>query len=225
MDTALTISVGRVHAPVTQAAQWLRRYTDEVQTRLSAKPFAFPAYDRFHTGTQPGELNDGDLLAPVLLNVGIGIRSFYGLQTVRSRLEAALGDERLDTPLVAAPDDLIERRVSEIYRILDDPKSRPYGVSGTKLSKIVHRKRPAFLVLHDRWVRACYVGNGAPVPNVEKQSWADYMVILTKAIRADLITGATTIAALREEIPSVGELSDVRVLDILAWNAGQRLRP
>lgn len=223
MGTKETISVGRARVSEADAVQWLTAYTDEAKSRASKKPYAFPAYDRFESGSATSHLNDGDLLAPVLLNVGISIRSFYGLQAVRGQLETALQDSRLDTPLAAAPPELVEQAVSSIYGILDDPKARPIGIWGTKLSKVVHRKRPAFLVLHDKWVRACYVGKGAPVPLAKKRSWADYMVLVTLAIQADLQAAEAGLKDLREQVPSIGELSDVRVLDILAWKAGQKL--
>ena len=58
---------------------------------MSERPYAFPAYDCYDGGTaEPDRLTDGDLLAPGLLNVPVKIRSFYGLQRVRGRLEEAL---------------------------------------------------------------------------------------------------------------------------------------
>src|SRR4051812_11114449 len=53
-------------------------------------PYSFPAYDEMVTGSEPGDLNDGDLLAPTLLNVRVSVRAFYGLQQHRSKWELDL---------------------------------------------------------------------------------------------------------------------------------------
>ncbi len=54
-----------------------------------------------------------------------------------------------------------------VYAVLNPPYIRPFGIRATILSKIVHRKRPAFPVLHDTWITTCYQGvPDAPVPAV-----------------------------------------------------------
>ena len=75
-----------------------------------------------------------------------------------------------------------------LYDVLDDPTTRPWGVGGTTLSKVLHRKRPHSVVLHDRWVHACYVGDGAPIPRAPDRTWADYMVLITNAVRGDIVS-------------------------------------
>jgi len=57
-----------------------------------------------------------------------------------------------------------------LYAVLDGLAAKPWGVEGTTLSKVLHRKRPQSLVLHDRWVRACYVGGDGPVPRAQERS-------------------------------------------------------
>ncbi len=56
----------------------------------SASPYAYPAYDTYDSGSGPFELNDGDLLAPALLNAAPTVRAFYSLQRVRPQLIEAL---------------------------------------------------------------------------------------------------------------------------------------
>src|SRR4051812_25806072 len=66
------------------------------------KPFAYPAYDRMTTGSDPNELNDGDLLAPLLLNAGPTIAAVYSLHAVRPVLEAGLAAITQELTLQAA---------------------------------------------------------------------------------------------------------------------------
>jgi hypothetical protein len=87
---------------------------------------------------------------------------------------------------------------------------------------MLHRKRPNSLALHDRWVQACYVGEGAPVPRAETRSWAEYMTLVSQAMAADLRQQPEQFSTLRTVSKAEPPLADLRVLDILAWNEGQR---
>jgi hypothetical protein len=137
-------------------------YTDAERniTAATAAPFAYPAYDNYNVGhNDPTVLSDADLLAPQLLNVKVTLRSYYGLQAIRDELEDALADPNLVTPLEDLDEETACDLASRLYAVLDGP-SKPWGVEGTTLSKVLHRKRPASIALHDRWVRACYLGTG-----------------------------------------------------------------
>ncbi len=211
------VRVGGVSISMRLATAWIHQYTDPRHIG-SAAPYAFPAYDRYQAvEREPLGLSDADLLAPVLLNVTPSIRAFYALQRVRPRLEAALAHPLLAQPLAGLSEGEIGEVVRPFYSVLDDPTERPWGVGGTTLSKILHRKRPEHLVLHDQWVRACYVGEGRPVPAAWRRTWSDYMTLVTTAIWQDLRTQASIFDQLSREVR--GELSHVRLLDILAWRS------
>lgn len=215
------VRIGRVVVPFDTATKWIRDYTDEASNLDSEHPYAFPAYDQYDGGTtDPAVLTDGDLLSPMLLNVQVKLRAFYGLQRARSRLQEALSDPLLETPLAEIIDDRrLRSAVRGLYGPLDESESKPWGVGATTLSKVLHRKRPHSVVLHDRWVRACYVGDEAPVPRAKNRSWADYMVLITEAIRHDIATQHESFTALAEEARTPRSVSHVRILDILAWSS------
>ena len=164
-------------------------------------------------------LTDADLLAPTLLNVPVKIRTFYGLQRVRPELEAALRHPNLGRPLAEIDDRAsVQAMVEPLYSVLDGD-SPPVGALGTTLSKILHRKRPQSLVLHDQWVRACYVGDDAPVPTARTRNWAEYMALVTYAIGEDIRAQPDQFGELDAAASNPGELSAVRLLDILAWKS------
>jgi hypothetical protein len=218
------LRVGGLTVPYDEASAWVTAYLDAPENRRSKKPYAYPAYDLYNSDeVHPDRITDADLLAPALLNVTVSIRAFYGLQAIRDDLEQALPP--VDTPaLEEVSVSQVSELVKPVYAILDDPTKRPHKVLATTLSKIVHRKRPAFLVLHDTWVKTCYLRvPGAPVPVVDERSWSDYMAAISIAIRDDLCTQQDTWTALgnaanRDDNPPV---SLVRLLDIVAWHAGQ----
>jgi hypothetical protein len=214
------LRIGGLRVPIRKAEAWVAAYTT---ADLNPKtPYAYPAYDRYQGGSgRPDVLDDADLLAPVLLNVAISIRSFYALQLCRPELQKALSREELATPLAHLADDQIADLVGEAFAILDRPDALP-GVGATKLSKVLHRKRPAAIPLHDRWVRACYVADGFPVLRAKHRTYRTYMTLLAQAMRRDLLEQPGQFAALRSASGAEPALTDLRLLDIVAWHAGQR---
>lgn len=217
------IRVGGTLIPVCMAGDWLSSYTDSAR-HTSKSPSAHPAYDHLDTGSAPDELNGGDLLAPTLLNAAPSVSAFCRLQAMSTRLEVALSRCPAD-PLASVAEDTIREVVGNLYAVLDeDHKTHPaHGVGGTTLSKVLHRKRPTFLCLNDQFVWSCYVENG-PIPRVRSRSWSEYMVELALAMRKDLIQQSEEMKALRDHVMGEG-LSDLRILDILAWTSQGRSRP
>jgi hypothetical protein len=131
-----------------------------------------------------------------------------------------LANSDLNLPLAEIDDpERISAMVKPLYDILDDPLHKPSNVNATTLSKILHRKRPQSVVLHDRWVNACYVDAGGPVMPSNDRSWADYMCAITAAIGNDIRRQPAVFEALDEATGSPGVLSSVRLLDIVAWTS------
>lgn len=184
--------------------------------RFAKSPYAYPAYDDYCKHNAPDELTDADLLAPVLLNVQVKIRSFYDLQKARGRLQDGLKKIPRFVDLVDIEKREIEEMVSSLYKVLDCPDTKPWGVSVTTLSKILHRKRPESLVLHDKWVEKCYLGgNHGQFQAVKGRRKVDYMVALSLAIARDIKDQRELFDALAGSASC--DLTHVRILDILAW--------
>jgi len=183
------VMIGKFEVSMERAVGWIASYTDADLNKTSVRPYAFPAYDQNNSvANQATVLVDADFLAPGLLNVPVKIRSFYALQRIRSELEAGLESPELAQPLAELGDARIGVLVGRLYSVLDDPEMKPVGVNATTLSKVLHRKRPASLALHDKWVRACYVGTdrAAQVPRAKHRSWAEYMTLVSRAMANDL---------------------------------------
>lgn len=212
------VRVGRLTVPLQRAKHWVAQYTDW-KNAPARNPYAYPAYDTYERErNDPHHLADADLLAPGLLNVPVKIRSFYDLRLIRPQLEAALANDDLGYALADIEDPLrVEAMVKPLYAVLDAREGKPWNVNATTLSKVLHRKRPQSLVLHDKWVRACYVGADGPVKSVKNRPWADYMVAITLAIGDDIRTQQEAFKILDDAMSEPGDLSHVRLLDILAW--------
>lgn len=214
------IRIGGRSASMTEAEGWISAYFTQANEHLD-KPYAHPAYDDYDSGSGPFELNDGDLLAPALLNAAPTVRAFYSLQRVRLRLTEALAEIPVDACLQdAVSAGTLPGLLGDLVAVLDEPE-RPRGVRLTTLLKVLHRKRPTFVPLYDQFVGACYVGVGEafPVPRVKRRSWRDYAVAVGTAMSDDLSTQEQAFARLHELAPQV---STLRLLDVLAWKLGRR---
>lgn len=182
--------------------------------------YGYPAYDAFEAGAGPDKLSDGDFLAPALLNVTVRIPAFYSLVAARDRLEAWLGRVPNDARLVdAGPEEL--ELLGELFTVLDDGLP---GVGGTTLAKIMHRKRPAFVPLHYRYIWWCYVGaDASPIPRVRDRTWAEYMQLPGAAMKHDVELEAAWLTQIAELAAGPVPITTLRALDIVAWRAAQKL--
>ncbi len=87
---------------------------------------------------------------------------------------------------------------------------------------MLHRKRPESIPLHDRWVWSCYVGEvGHPVPRAKRRTWREYMTLVAQEMARDLREQPDQFAVLQASSKATPPLSDLRILDIVAWNAGR----
>jgi hypothetical protein len=223
------VRVGGLVATGAEAQKWVCDYFNRASNETGASPFAYPAYDELSTDSGPSELTDGDLLAPTLLNAAPSIAGFYWLRSVRSELESALSaipvDLTLQEAVAVGSHTLL---LAGVIGVLDDDRRR--GVRLTTLTKVLHRKRPLFVPLYDQYVRACYVGSSDSHRLQPNRGHTDreFVAILAEAIATDLdaqaatwehLKGLAQNAASSRQVPSP-EVSQLRVLDVVAWNRG-----
>jgi len=193
---------------------------DSARSYLSRRDrFGYPAYDSFGSEGGPWRISDADFVAPVLLNAEMNSRTFYALEAIRPHLERWLVDIPLDARLVeAGPAELT--RLGDLFCVLDSDDV-PGDARGSILAKVMHRKRPAFIPLYDRFVDFCYRGaEGAPISKSRKRSWQEFLPMLGQAIINDLTNGKDffdEVASLAKAPP----ITSLRALDIVAWHAGR----
>lgn len=209
------VRVGGREVEAAVAREWVRAYLNGGRGQ-----FGYPSYDGYRTNGDPNRLCDGDLLAPVLLNVQVKISSFADLCACRDQIETALQVVPLGIDLVDA-DESVLSRVGALFGVLDS-ESRPRNVLGTTLAKVVHRKRPDLVPLYDEQVRRSYQGGElAPLPAVPGRTWVEFMALLTGSIKDDLNRELDFWDELTTLRPADGpRVSRLRALDIVAWRLG-----
>lgn len=220
MKMSNVIRVGGREVESAVAREWVRAYLNGARGQ-----FGYPSYDGYRTNAEPHRLCDGDLLAPVLLNVQVKISSFADLCSCRDDLEAALRAVPVDVDLVDA-DEAVLCSIGELFAVLDS-EVRPRNVLGTTLAKVVHRKRPNLVPLYDEKVRRTYqVGDQAPLPAVSGRTWAEFMALLAGSIQEDLNRALEFWDEVTTLRPEGGpHVSQLRALDIVAWRLGVETGP
>lgn len=212
-DAAKALRIGGVEIDHGLALESARSY-------LSRRDrFGYPAYDSFGSEGGPWQISDADFVAPVLLNAEMNSRTFYALEGIRPHLERWLVDIPLDARLVEAGPAELER-LGELFSVLDSD-DLAVNARGSILAKVMHRKRPAFIPLYDRFVDYCYRGSeNAPISKDRKRTWREFLPMLGQAIITDLTTGREFF----EEVAGLAKapvITTLRALDIVAWHAGR----
>ena len=103
------------------------------------------------------------------------------------------------------------------------PRGLPGGVSGAKISKVLHLKRPALFPILDSHLLKTYRRSARQA--ARRHPERGYRCMYWAAIRDDLRRNRTAIAELkaacqddpRDQVRRLSRLTDLRVLDILTW--------
>jgi hypothetical protein len=128
-----------------------------------------------------------------------------------------VGGERIEFKRAVA---FAARYLARLCGILDDYKANP--VSLTKLSKILHRKRPELIPLYDENIRVCYTRIGM-IPHAKDRSWEDFSKLLLPAIQHDLVRQMDKWREIAALAPNPA-ISPLRALDIIRWHLGGQSR-
>ncbi|RNL51870.1 hypothetical protein D7003_14815 [Arthrobacter oryzae] len=212
------ITVGGFTVPVDKARRMVWEYVSEYGN------WSYPAYDGYLRDAPTTDVRQQDLLAAALLNAGQQpIPTYYGLLKLLPEINRRLADPRLKGTLKEAEDDTLEA-IAELYGILDEHPQ--HQVQLTKLSKVLHRKRPELLPLYDENIRRCYFefGDHVRVEPVKRRKDKDRMLVWLPEVRKDLRIGVqewNALAALAVEPP----ISPLRALDILGWRLVDEATP
>lgn len=178
--------------------------------------WAYPAYDAYpgHPGTDVGR---ADLLAVALPNAHQRpVESYYGLESLMPLINERLADPAL-TGTLADADDAALDAIARLFGVLDE--KRPKHVSLTKLSKVLHRKRPELIPLYDRNIWRCYAEDGL-IPRDRSRSWYNYSRLLLDAMKRDLTDQMVHWQEIADLATQV-KITPLRAMDIVGWHVGR----
>lgn len=214
------LTVGGIEVDFSKAEKWVSRYVQR-----NSGIWSYPAYDSY-PGSPSADVAEPDLLATSLLNAHQKpITSYYTLTKLLPEINGRLAKldaknyETLSNGNEATPKD-----VALLFGVLDSGKTPQVGM--TKLSKVLHRKRPQLIPLYDKNIKRVYFIAGAK-PRLSFQAvrnWEGYATALIGAVQHDLhdqIDKWNSLAALASE----PYITPLRALDIVAWGLGEVRNP
>jgi hypothetical protein len=188
--------------------------------------WSYPVYDSYAGSGKPDTVELQDTLAVALLNAGQNpVTTQYTFVDLLEDINTRLGDKRLSGSLAEASDSTLEA-IAELFGVLDRTDPTP-GVRLTKLSKVLHLKRPDLIPLYDNNIWRCYAKLGNPrVEPVKGRSWKDFALAWLPAVRQDLRDGLQHWQGMASLAPEDGPVpTPLRVLDMVAWRHVEKVAP
>lgn len=188
--------------------------------------WSYPVYDSYGGSGDPGSVSLQDTLAVALLNAGQNpVTTQYTFLGLLEEINEKLADPRLTGSLADASDSTLEA-IAGLFGVLDRKDPTP-GVRLTKLSKVLHLKRPDLIPLYDNNIWRCYAKLGNPrVKPMRGRSWEDFALAWLPEVQQDLRDGLQHwqgMAALAPEGSPVP--TPLRVLDMVAWRHVEKVAP
>lgn len=215
MNTMIT--VGGLTGEGKQLLDYAKKYL------TPGNGFAYPAYDSYR-GSNAEEVQEADLLAIVLLNAGQqAIQTHYTLKTLLQPINERMSVLPKDETLATAGTETLEA-VADLFGILDEHNDTAY-VGKTKLLKVLHRKRPALIPLFDENIRQLYCETeNAPVPSDKTRSHRDFARAWLPEVKNDLVRHEELWTQIARESEGTTPITQLRALDIVAWEMGAHVR-
>jgi Family of unknown function (DUF6308) len=101
---------------------------------------------------------------------------------------------------------------------LFDAFAEIHGIGFSKMTKALHRKRPALIPILDSVVQA-YLTQDDPGPH-SLESFAERATALVRSYKGDVDRNRSALRGIQRQLASRGyRLTEVRLLDILIWSA------
>jgi len=130
----------------------------------------------------------------------------------RVAIERALREIPHDASLAAAPSSIPWAQLTRLF----DPFADIRGVGFSKMTKALHRKRPALIPMLDSVVQA-YLATDA------SGSFGERATALVRSYKLDLDRNRSSLRAVRRELARRNhQVSEVRILDLLIWSVFSR---
>lgn len=170
---------------------------------------AYLYFDSIIPATSADDIEPADIWIANNLNGRIQLAEFAAIweraERQRETIERTLSAIPSDACLWKA-ENCVLRGAGWLFDILCGP--RAYG---SRVSKILHKKRPDLVPIIDSRMRAMFE---AVVPSVQSRSWSDYLVEIGRVIGPWIERNAAALDHARRPYPAVTRL---RAYDICLW--------
>jgi Family of unknown function (DUF6308) len=174
--------------------------------------YARPGPD--HDRGRPASFDERDLRLANRDGARISAAEIATILGRRREIERALRAIHPDASLAGAASSIPWSPLTRLFEAFADIR----GVGFSKMTKALHRKRPALIPMLDSVVQAYLAGDDPAIR--PSGSFGERAIALVRAYKDDLDRNRSTLEEIRRELVRRGyRLTEVRILDVLVWSA------
>jgi hypothetical protein len=183
----------------------------ELALEFLASYSSYEAYDSSSSG--PASFDERDLRLANRGGARISAAEIAAILERRGEIERALRNVHPDASLVDAPSSIPWLPLTRLFDAFADIR----GIGFSKMTKALHRKRPALIPILDSVVQSYLTrdDSGTRSPG----SFGERSTALVRSYKQDLDRNRSALHELQQELASRSyRLSEVRILDLLIWS-------
>jgi hypothetical protein len=188
----------------------------EVENPVELARQFLEAYSSYEAGEGSGafSFDETDLRLANRGGARISAAQIAAILARRGLIERALREILPDASLAGAPSSIPWNPLTSLFEGFADI----HGVGFSKMTKALHRKRPALIPMLDSVVQV-YLAPDAPRAQ-RPGSFGERATALVRSYKRDLDRNRAVLRAAQRELASAGHgLTEVRLLDLLIWSA------
>jgi hypothetical protein len=187
----------QVENPLELALEFLAAYS------------SFDAYD----SSSPGSFDEGDLRLANRGGARISAAEIGAILERRAEIERALRKIQPEASLADAGSSVPWIPLQELF----DAFAGIRGVGFSKMTKALHKKRPALIPMLDSVVQAYLTSDGSETDS--SGSFGERAIALVRSYKRDLDRNRSALREIQQELVTRAfRLTEVRILDLLIWS-------
>jgi hypothetical protein len=172
---------------------------------------AYAGYEG-ESSSGPASFDESDLRLANRGGARISAAEIAAILARRREIERALGEIRPDASLVEPASSIPWLPLTQLFDAFADIR----GVGYSKMTKALHRKRPALVPMLDSVIEAYLTSDSG---TTSTGSFGERATALIRSYKRDLDRNRAALRELRRELASRGQrLTEVRILDMLIWS-------
>jgi Family of unknown function (DUF6308) len=179
---------------------------------------AYSSYEAYeHSG--PASFDERDLRLANRGGARISAAEIAAILDRRAEIERALRELSLDASLADDARSIPWAALTRLFEAFADIR----GVGFAKMTKALHRKRPALIPMLDSVVQA-YLMRDDPAAR-SPGSFGERATALVRSYKRDLDRNRSVLRQIQQELENRGyRLSEVRILDLVLWSVSAAQR-
>jgi hypothetical protein len=187
----------------------------EVEHPLELALEFLASYSSFdaHSSSGPGSFDEGDLRLANRGGARISAAEIAAILERRGKIEHALRKIHPEASLAEATSSVPWIPLTRLFDAFADIR----GVGFSKMTKALHRKRPALIPMLDSVIQAYLTSDDSEQHSSE--SFAERATTLVRSYKRDLDRNRSALRGIQRELASREyRLTEVRILDLLIWS-------